>query len=216
VAYTGNGAVIAWLRQYDELDWDLPVVAVDAWANTIADPVAYVDFTTGDSRELAVCSMYSANHGLGDGVLCAYGLVDWPTLGQDMLAAVVDPELGIVTDLGGATALGGHASVSAATVGNSGFTHFYDGVYGFNSVTLVVGATTIAAPFCTGTLVPKPTYMLHLVTKADSTLVLPSPLPANPALLGFTFYEQYLESDPFTPPCGKNLQLSNALSITIQ
>ena len=216
VAYTGNGAVIAWLRQYDELDWDLPVVAVDSWANTIADPVAYVDFTIGDSRELAVCSMYSANHGLGDGVLCAYGLVDWPTFGQDMLAAVVDPELGIVTDMGGASAQGGHASVSAATVGNSGFTHFYDGLYGFNSVTLLIGLSPLSAPFCTGTLIPNPIQMLHLGTKADSTLVLPTPMPNNPALLGLTIYEQYAESDPFTPPCAKNLQLSNGLAITFE
>jgi hypothetical protein len=101
-------------------------------------------------------------------------------------------------------------------VGNSGFTHFYDGLYGFNSVMLLVGFQDLFAPLCTGTLIPNPIYLLSLSTKADSTLVLPTPLPSDLALLGLTFFEQYVESDPFTPPCPKKIQLSNGLRITIQ
>ena len=218
VAFTGNGALVAWARQFGGDDWDVALVGLDPWANTVADPLAYADFETNAAFVPAVCAKYSANHALGDGALCAWNVGPDTSLvtEKDILAAAIDPQLGIVTDLGGATALGGTASVSAATVGNTGFTHFYDGLYGFNTVTLVIGASTISAPFCTGTLVPQPTYMLHLVTKADSTLVLPTPMPAMPALLGFTFYEQYVESDPVTSPCGKHLQLSNALSIKIE
>ena len=218
VAFTGNGALVAWSKQYDGQDYDVALVGLDPWANTIADPHTYADFDTTTALVSSVCAKYSANHSLGDGALCAWQVAPdtFVISDKDALVAAIDPELGIVTDLGGATALGGKAGVSAATVGNTGFTHFYDGLYGFNPVTLVIGASAISAPFCTGKLVPQPTYMLHLATKADSTLVLPTPMPAMPALLGFTFYEQYVESDPFTSPCGKNLQLSNGLSIKIE
>jgi hypothetical protein len=215
VAFTGNGALVAWSKQYAGTDYDIPLVALDPWSSTIADPLAYADFEDTYAFNPKVCAKYSAKHSLGDGAMVTWETTD-NVFDHDVRAAAVDPELGVVTDLGGATPLGGKASVSAATVGNAGFTHFYDGLYGFNSVTLLVGVAPLNAPFCTGTLVPNPLIYLALVTGVDSTLVLPTPLPPDPTLLGVTLYEQYAESDPFTPPCNKQIQLSNGLSILIE
>jgi hypothetical protein len=215
VAFTGNGFLVAWSRQYSGTDYDIALVALDPWAATIADPLVFADFTTTYDSAPALASRFSNEPFAGDGALCAWQ-VTWFDGDDDVWACAVDPELGIVTDLGGATLFGGKASVSAATVGNPGFTHFYDGLYPSNGVTLLVGVATLDAPFCTGTLVPNPLIYLPLVTGPDTTLVLPTPLPADPLLLGVTLYEQYSEKDLLTSPCSKKIQLSNALSILIQ
>ena len=215
VAYTGNGFLVAWSKQYGGTDYDIALVGLDAWANTIADPLAWADFTSTYASLPALCARRSNEPTAGDGSLCAWQ-VTWFDGDDDVNAAAVDPELGVVTDLGGQTYFGGTASVSAATVGNSGFTHFYDGNLPTNPVTLVVGIAPLNAPFCTGTLVPAPLLYLPLVTGFDTTLVLPTPLPPDPVLFGVTLYEQYSEKDPLTPPCAKKIQLSNGLSILIE
>jgi hypothetical protein len=215
VAFTGNGFLVAWSKQYGGTDYDIALVALDPWAATVADPLVFADFTTTYASAPALAAQFSNEPFAGDGALCAWQ-VTWFDGDDDVWACAVEPELGVVTDLGGATPLGGKASVSAATVGNPGFTHFYDGLYASNTVTLLVGVSTLNAPFCTGTLVPNPLIYMPLLTGPDTTLVLPTPLPPDPVLLGVTLYEQYSEKDLLTSPCSKKIQLSNALSILIQ
>jgi hypothetical protein len=215
VAFTGNGALVAWSEQFSGTDYDIPLVGLDPWANTIADGASYADFESTYAHLPAVCAKYAATHSEGDGAMCTWQ-VTYANDDDDVRACLVDPELGVVTDLGGQSTQGGTASVSAATVGNPGFTHFYEGNFGFNSVTLLVGVAPLNAPFCTGTLVPDPIIFLALVTGVGATLVLPTPLPPDPTLLGVTLYEQYAESDTVSPPCGKKIQLSNGLAILIE
>jgi hypothetical protein len=215
VAYTGNGFTVAWSRQYFGTDYDIALVGLDAYSNTLADDLAFADYNSTFAHLPAIVAKYSSGHFVGDGALCTWQ-VTYDNGDDDVLSAAVDPEMGVVTDLGGATPLGGKASVSAATVGNTGFTHFYDGVYSFNSVTLVLSIHALMAPYCTGTLVPFPDFYFGLVTGFDTTIVLPTPMPALPALLGVTLYEQYSEKDLFSSPCSKKIQLSNGISILIE
>jgi hypothetical protein len=215
VAYTGNGFLVGWSRQYLGTDYDIALVGLDAYANTIADLLDFADYNSTYAHLPVVCAKYSSGHFVGDGALCTWQ-VTYDGGDDDVLAAAIDPQLGVVTNLGGQTPLGGKAGVSAATVGNPGFTHFYDGVYAFNSVTLVLSVQALMAPYCTGTLVPFPDFYFGLVTGFDTTIVLPTPMPGDPVLLGVTLYEQYSEKDLFSSPCSKKIQLSNGLSILIE
>ena len=66
-------------------------------------------------------------------------------------------------------------------------------------VTLIIGLSTLNAPFKSGVLVPSPTFLIFgLPTNAHGTLALsatwPSGLPS-----GFTFYTQYWIPDPAGP-----------------
>jgi len=215
VAYTGDGFTVAWSRQYLGTDYDIALVGLDAYANTLADDMEFADYNSTFAHLPALVAKYSSGHLVGDGALCTWQ-VTYDSGDDDVFSAAIDPQMGVVTDLGGKTPLGGKASVSAATVGNPGFTHFYDGVYSFNSVTLVLSTTLLNVPYCTGKLVPSPDFYFGLVTGLDTTIILPTPMPDLPALLGVTLYEQYSEKDLFSSPCSKKIQLSNGISILIE
>jgi len=215
VAFTGNAWLVAWSRFLGGGS-DIGLSVLDPLSCTPAEATSWVEQGLDFADSPAVCSRYDTNH-LDP---ADRGLVAWDSLGfitnnLDVKASVVDPQVGVVYDLGGASPLGGKAGVTAAALGNPTFTHTYAGLYVSNPVMLVIGVFPLAAPFCSGTLHPDPLLFLPFVTNFASKVNFVTPLPDDAALAGLVLYEQWAETD-VTAPCGKHVRLSNGLAITLE
>jgi len=116
--------------------------------------------------------------------------------------------------LGGAIAGSAGAPLLAGSgnlVGGQPVTLTLTAAKALTPVTLIIGLSTLSAPFKGGVLVPNPTLLIFgLQTNAHGTLALsatwPSGLPS-----GFTFYSQYWIPDPAGPA---GFAASNGLSGT--
>ena len=151
-----------------------------------------------------------------------YSLADFDIRGQmlDASGEIVpfDPDFGTVIDLGGNSPGGGFAGAFGASLGNENFTHTYQGLSSNNPVLLIIDFLPLQAPICSGELVPDPNvaFILPMLTDPDNAVMLVTPIPNAPALSGLTLYEQWVETDTVNSPCGKNIQLSNGLAVTLE
>ncbi len=218
VACTGNGFLMSWARQYFGDDYDIVVVGLDSVVSAVVDPLTYVDVATTKARVPRLGARYASGHEAGDGALLAWETWDWQAGQGEVWGSLVEPLFGDVTDLGGGAPGGAHLSATSPKLGSAQFQHLYDGLYPFNQVTMIISPLTLNAPFCGGTLKVDTNVSIYfpLWTDANAGLTLVTPIPADAQLLGVTFYEQWSEKDVFTPPCGKKVQLSNALALKIE
>lgn len=218
VAFTGNGYLMAWARQFSGDDYDIAMVGLNANITAVVDPLTWVDTAVTKARVPRVGSRYSSSHTVGDSAFVVWQTWNLQTGDGDVWGSLVEPLFGNVTNLGGGGPGGAKLSASAPKLGSSSFQHVYDGLYSFNQVTMIISLLPLNAPFCGGTLKVDPNAAIYfpLVTDFNTGVTLNTPIPADAQLLGLTFYEQWSEKDILTAPCGKKVQLSNALMIEIE
>ena len=215
VAFTGNCWLVAWTRALGAGS-DIGLSVLDPLSCKPAEATSWVELGLDVADSPAVCSRYGTNHlDPADHGLVAFDSLGFISNDLDVQAALVDPQVGVVYDLGGASPLGGKAGVTAAALGNSSFAHTYAGLYASNPVMLLIGVFPLDAPFCAGVMRPDPLLFLPFTTNADGKVLFVTPLPDDAALIGLALYEQWAETD-VTAPCGKHVRLSNGLAVTLE
>jgi len=218
VAFTGDGYLVSWAQQAQGADYDIAIAGLDLPSGSISDPVQYADLALTGAHDPKLAARYSSDHSAGDGAVCVWWAEDNFSPDTEVSAATVDPQFGTVVDLGGGSPGGGQAAASGATLGSQEFTHTYQGLYPLNPVLLIIGFFPLHAPICGGELAmdPDSSFFLSFLTDGNDAVSLITPIPSDPILAGVTLYEQWVETDVLTSPCGKKIQLSNGLAVTIE
>jgi hypothetical protein len=128
---------------------------------------------------------------------------------------------GGIADLGGGCGRGGKAYATCAILGNPAFDHRAENVAPSAPALLLIAAQALGGgglPCGPCALVPNPVggFVLGSTSSPTGSLVIRTPLPAAPSLVGASLVEQWLSLTP-QPSCSQfSIDFSNAVRVTIE
>lgn len=217
VGWTGEAYLVA----YADVDtsslgtttYDLHLKAIDPLDCTVCQPEEIVsDLPLNDERFPAFAAEHAGGATGGDGALLVYD-----SDATDVWELLRHTDAGLAVELGGGCGGGGTASVHCPVAGNPGVAHRNEGLTPGDLAWLVMSTTQGNATCGSCTLVPAIAggFTFSAVAGPDGVAQVTTSVPANPALVGLVYWEQWIRF-PGTANCLLGVDLSTALEVTVE
>ncbi len=220
VGWAGDTAVIGWLDHVFLSNRDNAYYATATFDDClVCETQGEVDVTLRSSAYLAIATQrHGAQIGSDDHAMFVWTSQDTSTSDGETLVQRVRGLDGDVTDLGGGCGAGGTASGDCAIIGNATFGHRLTGAATTATCALLLSLDQLeeACGPCQLMVDPFVGWTLPSFTGSTGNAIVTMPMPTDPALAGFRFYDQWLVASP-SPQCTAiGLDFSNGISVRIQ
>ncbi|MEM7203357.1 MAG: hypothetical protein AAF628_24045 [Planctomycetota bacterium] len=225
ISWLGGSVVVAYRREFGRGFYDGYLGGIDPFTCLDCEGEVRVDphdpFATRGS--IAFAGEQSGSLAGGSGGLAVWNRTRYSsgfpfTSSTSSFVAPFRSLDGSVSDLGGGCGRGGTAVATCALTGKTEFYHRARDTFPAAPTLLLLGAQTLGLPCGPCSIVPDPLsgVALPTTTSAAGHAALRTPIPASSAFIGASLLDQWLTLSP-TPQCSiVDVDLSNAIRVTIE